>query len=189
MYRAIIIFVTTIASLLSIPSSAQSTAVGMFNSLKGIGLTLEIPRGENDFTTLVSYVEMYGIPTGRCDKPGFKVRCSHDFIFRQYRHDSTAFQLYAGPGVTAGYMRDYEVGRRIDNALTLMRNPGIMAALCGSLGCRFSFEGRIDLDLSVCADIGIHARRAESRYNIDVRLYRNGLLQSFYPELSILFRI
>lgn len=172
--------------MLSIQSHAQRTSFGVYNSLKGIGAEVEIPNGGNEFTSLVAFAEIYGIPTGRCDKPGVKVRFSHNYVFKTFEEESTVFMLYAGPGVSAGYMRDFEVGRRIDKTLTLTRNPGVMAALSGSFGCRFSFESRIALDLSFTADLGIHARRDEELHNIDVRMYRNGLMQSFYPELSIL---
>lgn len=186
MYRPLGIALTAIAVMLSIYSNAQPASVGVYNSLKGIGATLEIPHGESEFTSIVAFTEIYGIPTGRCDSPGFKARYSHNFIFKTYEQEATIFMLYAGPGVTAGYMRDFELGRRIDKTLTLTHNPGLMAALCGSLGCRFSFESRIALDLSFTADLGIHARQNEELHNIDVRMYRNGLMQAFYPELSIL---
>lgn len=172
--------------MLGISLNAQPASLGVFNSLKGIGATVEIPRGENEFMSFVAFTEIYGIPTGRCDKPGVKARFSHNFIFKTFEQEATIFMLYAGPGVTAGYMRDFEVGRRIDKTLTLTHNPGLMAALCGSIGCRFSFESRIALDLSFTADLGIHARKDEALHNIDVRMYRNGLMQAFYPELSIL---
>lgn len=189
MKKPLTITLTAIAVLLGIQTHAQPVSAGIFNSLKGIGATVELPHGTDEFTSLSAFVEIFGIPTGRCDKPGGKFNFSHNFIFRKYDNDATLFELYAGPGLSAGYMRDFEVGKRVDTILKLTDTPGLMAALSGRAGCRFSFEKRIALNLSFTAEFGIHARRDRNVNNINVRMYHNGLLQCLYPELSILVQL
>ena len=83
-------------------------------------------------------------------------------------------------------MRDFELGKRKDKSLVLTKKPGVMTALSGTGGARFSFSGRIALDLSFTLDLGIFVRRDEALNNFDLNLYRNGLAQSLYPQLSIL---
>ena len=187
MCRSGIIAATAVALLLSISSYAQKTSLGLFNSLKGIGVSLELDKKAKEFNSFALYAEMFGIPTGRCSTPGVKFNWSHNFILRQFENDATVYSLYAGPGISCGYMRDFEVGERQSDArLKLTRNPGISAALSGSGGCRFAFKGRIALDLSFTADLGIFIRKDETLNNFDLNLYRNGLAQCFYPQLSIL---
>lgn len=186
MYRPRIIVATAVAVLLSISSYAQRPSIGVFNSLKGIGAALELQKGTEEFNSFAVYAEIFGIPTGRCSDPGVKFNWTHNFILWNIENDATVYSIYAGPGASCGYMRDFEVGERKDASLTLTKNPGLMAALSGSGGCRFSFNSRIALDLSFTAELGIFVRRDEELNNFDLNLYRNGLVQCFYPQLSIL---
>lgn len=181
------IVTAAVAVLLSISSYAQGPYLGVFNSLKGIGAALELPaKDPSEFNSFALYAEIFGIPTGRCSEPGVKFNWSHNFILWNTEKDSTVYSIYAGPGISCGYMRDFELGKRKDKSLVLTKKPGVMTALSGTGGARFSFSGRIALDLSFTLDLGIFVRRDEALNNFDLNLYRNGLAQSLYPQLSIL---
>ena len=181
------IVTAAVAVLLSISSYAQGPYLGVFNSLKGIGAALELPaKDSSEFNSFALYAEIFGIPTGRCSEPGVKFNWSHNFILWDTEKDSTVYSIYAGPGISCGYMRDFELGKRKDKSLVLTKKPGVMTALSGTGGARFSFSGRIALDLSFTLDLGIFVRRDEALNNFDLNLYRNGLAQSLYPQLSIL---
>lgn len=187
MHKPQTIIATVLAAvLLSIPSLAQRPSLGIFNSLKGLGAALELPASDGEFNSFALYVEIYGIPTGRCSEPGVKFNWSHNFEIKRFEAESTVFSIFAGPGVSTGYMRDFEVGQRIQGSLALTKNPGVMAALSGTGGCRFSFESRIELDLSFTAELGILVRRDETVNDFNLNMYRNGLMQCIYPQLSIL---
>ena len=59
-------------------------------------------------------------------------------------------------------------------------------------GCRFDFGGRVALDLSFATDAGLHIRRNEKEQKYmatSLSIYNNGLIQSFYPQLTILFKL
>lgn len=140
-----------------------------------------------EFENIALYAEIYGIPTGRCSSPGVKLCYSHNVILKRMEFETARLSFYAGPGVSAGYLRDAEIGKYEGTDFTLTRNPGFMAALSGTGGCHFNFCRNIALDLSFTAEIGIHVRRDEKVHSLNLNFYRNGLLQALYPQLSILF--
>lgn len=92
--------------------------------------------------------------------------------------DQVDLHLYAGPGMSIGYVHDNKKG-----------NTGHIAALSGSISCTADFGRRITLNLGFSTEFGLHLRRDENFDIINLALYKNGLIQSFYPQLSILFRL
>lgn len=148
---------------------------------------MELPGGGDEFNAFTVFVEVFGIPTGRTGEPGVKFNYSHNFNMKLIERNSTKFSFYAGPGVSCGYLKDFEVGSRIGDNLALTKSHGAMLALSGTGGCRFLFNRVISLDISFTAELGVHLRRGEVVNGLNLSMYRNGLLQCFYPQASILF--
>ena len=101
--------------------------------------------------------------------------------------------LYAGPGISFGYVHDHDKGRKLfDIGSLIANNDGFMFAVSGDAGCRFDFGKTIALDLSFTADAGLHVRRNEKEKSYEaasLSIYNNGLLQALYPQLTILFKL
>lgn len=124
--------------------------------------------------------------------PGFRFNLSRQYVWKTLQKDDCTMSLYAGPGVTLGYVRDHNKGVWFDFTSLFKENPGFVAALSGDVGCRFDFGGRVALDLSFATDAGLHIRRNEKEQKYmatSLSIYNNGLIQSFYPQLTILFKL
>ena len=163
--------------------------LGIYNSIKGVGLTLQLPSGGSEFDAFTVITEVYGIPTGRTEKAGVKFNYSHNIIFHQTEFENALLSFYAGPGVSAGYLRDAELGIHENHLVPLKHKPGFMLALSGTVGSHLHFSRKLSLDISLTADLGIHMRRDETLNSIGLNLYKNGIFQALYPQLSILYSL
>ena len=178
-------------SLLAFPSRAQES-VGLYNSFKGFGATVRFPEKDGVFHTVLAYIDIYGVPTSRCSNPGIRFNASRQYVFARKERGDVHMTFYAGPGVTAGYVRDHDKGRGFDLVSLFGNTEGIAIALSGDAGCRFDFPGPVSLDLSFTADLGIHMRRNELEWGYfapSVSIFNNGIFHALYPQLTILFRL
>ena len=166
-------------------ASAQRPSAGMYNSVKGFGLSFSLQSEDGEMDVFTAYADIYGIPSGRSKVPGAKFNYSHQFVFTTLVFNDAVLDIYAGPGVTAGYVHDHESGFFTDYDKPLLLNMGVVGALSGTVGCVFSFSRKLMLDLSWTVEGGIHMRRDETLENIDLKLYKNGLTQAWMPQLVI----
>ena len=174
------------------PSGLRAQEAGLFSSPKGVGAVFRLPERDNVFHSATFYVDIYGVVTSRCSYPGYKLNISRQYIFSRLQRNGYSMTLYAGPGVSAGYVRDHDKGRGFDLVSLMSDNQGLMFALSGDAGCRFDFGGSVALDLSLTAEAGVHVRpneREQSYQATYLSIYNNGLLQALYPQFTILFKI
>lgn len=182
------LFALWLLSALFLPAGAQEA--GFLNSPKGFGAQYRFAEADGIFHTATALIDIYGIPSSRCSSPGLRFNFSRQYIFKQLESRGVSFTLYAGPGLSAGVVRDHDKGRWFDLKSLISENPGFMLALSGDAGCRFGFGRRISLDLSFTADAGIHVRRNEDQPAYpatSLSVYNNGFLQALYPQFTILF--
>lgn len=184
MVRRVVISVAFL--FLSLNGLAQVTGVGLFNSPKGFGVVLETEAGENDFNVFTAYADMYGIFEGRCLYPGFKFNYTRGRVLKVLTLDGIDYSFYAGPGITAGYSRQYEPYVYKDYRKYLIRNYGLIACLSGTAGCRIGFGKSILLDLSWTVEAGVHMRLDEDHKGLKLGLYKNGLISALYPQLTLI---
>ena len=167
-------------------SRAQVRSAGIFNSLKGFGLSFELPSAdENTFTSFNVFADIYGLVTSRTDVPGVRAGADRCRIFSRLSGKDVNFLFYAGTGLCLGYVHDYETGTYNGRKDVLVNNMGFVAALDGRVGCRFLFNRRITIDAAFSADLGVHVRKDENSRNALVRLYKNGIFQLIYPEVKL----
>lgn len=154
---------------------AQEVSAGLFNSFKGFGLSTRIMSEDAESRSFSLYADIYGLPLAEVSgAPGVKFNYSHDSVLRSYRAGSAAASLYAGPGMTIGYARDFRKG-----------DFGLVAALSGELGCRFRFDRRIVMDICMQTEAGVWIAKDKYLQNITLSLYKNGFIMTILPQLRL----
>lgn len=148
-------------------------SIGTFHSPKGFGVCMETNSDSLSFDALTLIADMHGVLTGEHPRPGVKFTYTRDIIFRHFDKEGYYVDMYAGPGLTAGYARD------VSKPLCLI------AGLSGVAGTRFTFSRNLSVNIELCADIALELCR-NSRYgNIDLSLYKSGINHIFFPQLRI----
>ena len=153
---------------------AQDKSVGLFNSPKGFGFSYSAYVQDGGFNSFHLYADMTGVLSGDYDKPGIRIDYNKGIVLKTVSSESFDFRLYAGPGVSTGFVRDND-----------SPNYGFLLALNGTFGARFIFPRGIALDLGLSADLGLHIRGAENGQTTNLKLYRNGLNRILFPQVKI----
>jgi len=151
--------------------------LGTFYSFKNSGVCW-IRIGENCRTLSKTdlLVDFSGLFSGKAENPGYLLRYGRNSTLRSWELPTgTTMRLMAGPGVMGGYLRDY------DGAF------GPTAAMSGTAGLFFEMKRGVALSLSFSVDLGVHVKSVQGRNTL--KLYRNGIIRSYSPEVRILFRL
>ena len=111
----------------------------------------------------------------RTTYPGVSLSVTWNQIFSSWElKDGTKMSLFAGPGIAAGYGKDYKTGH------------GYFFGLKGRAGVECQFERRITISACISPILGMHVI-PHSEY-LSLKYYRNGLLYSLVPEIGIKYR-
>lgn len=183
-----IAFILTL--FLTVPSAAiePGSYAGIFNSPKGIGLCVDIPSNSTEsFNSFSLVADIYGVPLGRALYPGVKGIWLHNWVTGERKNSFHTLVFYSGIGLSAGYLHDFEREGTSESLRYLKNDFGVSAAVAANTGFRCDFGRRLTLDLSVCTEIGAHVLKQDSQTVL--RLYKNGLIQTLYPQLKILWRL
>ena len=166
---------------------AQQAALGLFSSPKGFGLNGRFDSSfrANAFHDLSVYADTYGIAMGKCFMPGFRLNYSYNTVFHRFAWRGMDCSLYTGPGVSLGWVREFEKGL-FDPDVRYFRSPGGMAAVNACFGIQVQCHERVRLDLRWEAQAGIFYQDDNSVQTTILSLYKNGIYQALYPELIIL---
>ena len=151
-------------------------AGGLYSSPEGFGVSTSWRGSGGDmFYSLESYVDcydvMYSDAGGRC---GVALRFSDNISLKKFSCSSSEAELYAGPGIYAGYVRDR--GESL---------PGPTLAVTGSLGVRFTFRRGVVIDAGLGCALGGHIDRSGS--GAVLQFYTRGLSHALLPRLKIEF--
>lgn len=181
-------FTAAIALMILSVTCAEAQTLGIFNSPKGFGITSLFKAGNSgdSFDCMTIYADIYGLPLERADYPGVKICYNRCNVVGAFERASSQQFLYVGPGISAGYVHDFD--RSVSSMVKLSHNPG----MCLSLSCRFGFlvqvpKKGINVDFSMQLEAGMHLRQDEILKQKDLTWYQNGLYQALYPQLSITF--
>lgn len=146
---------------------------GLVNSPDHLGITVRTPANDGIFNTFTLTAEMRNVLSGRETAPGVK------FIFQHNRAIAGGmmggqypWMLYAGPGVTCGYVRD------------LSPVYGLMAGVCGNIGIRTGFMNNLSLAAEFQGDIAFIIRDIS---NPSMSMYRTGVYRCWIPVLRIAY--
>ncbi len=170
-------FFTVLALVVSgVAAAAQDSSsirLGAFQSPKGIGICAEFQSHDGSFDSITFDADMFGIIIGTYSRPGYKATYTHNVIISKYDRGDCRLEVYAGPGLTAGYARD------------ISKTYSTIAGLSGVTGMRFLFSRRVSVNLEIGADLAFTINK-DSRYGMNkLSLYKAGLLHFFYPQIRI----
>ena len=156
-------------------SPAQSVAAGALLSPKGSGVAFRLDRGAllYDFALTADF---YGV-LRQGARPGYAFSFyANPVLSRSQPHPELLVRVFAGPGIGTGWVAD-----RGGHGF------GLAATLNADFGVSFDFARQLSTTLGFQAGLGLHATGKSLQGSV-VRLYRNGLVRSFYPEARILYR-
>lgn len=170
-------------------ASAQSRYVGIFNSMKGMGVSYisDRPSG-SEMLALDLYVDMFGVFSGRTRDVGLAADIHWNYVIDYTEWEYASLTLYSGPGFLLGYVHDYEKHFFSHNVETA-KKMGAVAALSGDVGLLVDFfDKRLSLDLRLCINPGLHIRRDNNDVGWLVAMYKRGIYYAFTPQLNICYR-
>ena len=115
------------------------------------------------------------------DKLGVKATAVYNFVWaRPAWTNEGSWALYAGPGVTTGYVHDdgHYMG---DDGKTIIsfQSHGFVLGVCAQVGVEYTFWFPLQLSVDLRPTVGMHANKIEG-----VGFYDNGLL-GFAPTISV----
>ena len=177
---------TLLVALLVLPTSVwqasaqdfKSLSLGTFHSPKGLGLCIESQQEEKSFDSFDIIVDTFGILRGDYSTPGIKATYYRGIILKHRHREDYDADFYAGPGVTAGYVRD-------------IHEPfSAVAGMSGVIGGRLYFDSkRLVVCFEAGLDLALELNRNNRYRNIDLTLYEAGIYHVFYPQVRILYKL
>lgn len=185
-YRSIL--VTIIVLSCSVLSKAQGS-VGVSSSASGFGITSQwIIKDGQEINSFNLILDSYGMLSGISDTPGASFSFTRDYVFKYIVFEHFDFIAYAGTGAMIGYVRDYEKGIFKSPRKEFEKEMGWAIGMCGSLGIILDYDRNISLGFSINPIFGAHIRQEQYAPVIKLSLYKNGLMQTVLPKISIMYR-
>lgn len=156
----------------------KSLSLGSFHSPKGLGLCIESQMDDTSFDSLDIIADMFGILRGDYYTPGIKATYYRGIVLRRRQGDGFEADFYAGPGVTAGYVRD-------------IHEPfSAVAGMSGVIGERLYFDSkRLVICLEAGMDLALELNSNNRYHKIDLSIYQAGIYHIFYPQIRILYKL
>lgn len=168
---------------------AQDKSVGIINSACGFGITTQwIINDGREINNINIILDSYGLLSGRCDTPGITLSYTRDYIFKYIVYEHFDLIAYAGAGAIVGYVRDFEEGVFKYPRNEFEKEMGLAVGLCGSLGLILDYDRNMSLGFSISPIIGAHIRQESYAPVTKITLYKNGLIQTILPKISIMYR-
>lgn len=110
--------------------------------------------------------------------PGMKATAIYNFIWANPAWtDKGKWAIYAGPGVTMGYVHD-NVHYNVDKEVVSYYDGGFMLGVCGEVGVEYTFWFPLQISIDLRPSLGMHVSGGPR-----VGFYDNGLL-GFSPHIS-----
>ena len=167
------IFICCIAAFAAVSNiHAQPKSIGTSYSLSSIGITYEHKLNQECFINVGLQSEVLGIFMNRKNDPGISasLSCNFNIIEWKSRNDNI-ISFFAGPGIAFGIAEDFR------------KDMGYFIGLKGRIGAECSFDRHISISASLNPMIGSHLVIMEE--HVEMKYYRNGLINAILPEISI----
>lgn len=151
--------------------------IGTIHSPKQFGAYFCFPGPDGSYDTMAIMADMYGVISGKHSSPGIKFTYNHSIVVKDWMVNGWDVDLYAGPGISLGYLRD--AGRTM----------GGMAGLNLAAGIKTHMQRNVDLALEFTSDIAFYISENPRYHNLQLSMYKLGLTRVFYPQLKISYRL
>ena len=166
------LLISLILALVSLHVQAQSSGLGLYQSMKGLGLSYDFSHARGTgFDCLTVFADTGDMMLGRSDKAGIKFGFNRLYGFAGFQHPMALVSLYDGPGISAGRVRD--IGHT---------DYGWCLSACGTFGCRIDFDRGVSIRAGFTAEVGAFIHKEKE---LHMSLYRNGLIHSAFPYIVI----
>jgi len=143
-------------------------ALGSIHSPKGVGLCASFRQDPGTFGTLDLTADLIDILDGTSSTPGIKFAYHYNLVLKSWGGDKYVF--YAGPGLTAGRVRDTH------------NHLGLMAGLSGAAGLSVRCLHSMLVSVEWQADFALQFK---NRYHPDMSLYTAGFRLPYLPYVRI----
>ena len=172
-----------VSLLLALPAAGHARTgsagveIGGWFSQKGSGIILSFPFTDGSYGELRINADFEQVLNGRSSVPGFRAQYWYNMRLGTVNvSDELKIRPVAGPGLSLGYVRDFD------------KDMGFLSALGGNFGLEFFFPSSpLSLYAGIAAELGAHIV-LRNRYESTMTLYTNGLRRVWQPELSVRYR-
>ena len=162
---------------------------GTLHSPKGVGATVLLQsRSGREMDIFTLRTDFYGLLAGRTRDVGGCIVYTHDYVLWDLEGEDYRLRLHAGAGAQLGYVHDFEKGFFSATERRLVRNAGGMASATGNVGLCVDLGRRLTMDVSFSVAPGVHLRADRNTGALLVSFYRNGVIQSYIPQLNLMYR-
>ena len=151
-------------------------SVGLISSPKGFGPSVEFNAGKFLVCNAYIVVDTYDMIFKEASKPGVRTSFCFNANLQQWEMPFCDIELFAGPGIYAGYGFDSN------------RSKGFYCALSADGGVRFKLMPDITVILSIEIGCGLHLSKDNSQQFNKLHMYKYGIYNSWIPQVSILYR-
>lgn len=187
------IIAIAILTLAAMTASAQPKSAGLRLGGTGLDATYQHYMGKDRFAEANLGLDFGYNANGNV---GVKATAIYNFVWaRPAWTDQGSWVLYAGPGISLGFVDD-QVPYEIAGAINGYYDNGFMLALTGQVGLEYNFEIPLCLSIDIRPYFGMHINDGRFRvpntdtvvrYESKIGFYDNGLL-GFTPTISVRYR-
>ena len=156
-------------------SDAQTKSMGTFFAPDRTGFSHQRFLHDGTFWNIDLAVDYGACVLRQGDRPGGRLSLGYNFIVWEKDHPEGHSRIYAGPGVSVGYVTDKDSGY------------GGMAGISGNAGYEYDFDFPITVSVSLSPMLGIHIHNTDR--GLQLNTYINSLLWSLSPQLGIRYRV
>ena len=180
----------------SVAAMAQPRAIGGRFGYSGLEVSYEHTLGGNNFMELNAGLDYIII-----GQIGGKAAFTYNFMIAQPNWtDRGEWGIYAGPGVTLGYVSDLIRYNRYDDGTNKVAattsDRGFMAAIAAQVGLEYTFWFPLQLAVDVRPYFGLHVWDGKVRSGDTTVTYKDQRKAGFYdyglwgflPTLSVRYR-
>lgn len=177
MSRLLHIMLVTAGSFMALPSAhAQPKALGASFSFACSGIVYEhYQKSSSSFLEIALKAQTSEMFAGRSQYPGISSSLTWNIVLKEWlSSEGNPIRIFAGPGVIVGYGKDFE------------ETNGLIFGLKGRVGAECSFTRNALISLSLSPILGSHVISYPDHNSM--KYYKNGLMYSLIPEISIKYR-
>ncbi len=151
---------------------AQPRALGTSYSFSGLGIVYEHDLNHECFINADIRAEMLSFFMNSNDYPGISASFSCNFIIKELAsRNGNSIIMFAGPGVTLGMSHDFR------------KDEGYFFGLKGRVGAECRFDRKIAISVCLNPVLGSHITVIDE--HIEMRYFKNGLINTILPEIGI----